>query len=431
MTLVIFIATIQGYRSSMEKTNDLFDEQLSNIAQLISNTGIANNPAQAFNAPENIAFQLWRDEKTLLLKSNNTPSTTITQLEAGYSYSSFEGYRWRTFVYHSIVHDHWVIAAERNDLRYILAESVVIKAIIPVVISLPLLGLLIWLIIGRGLKPLDQLATQLAEKNSKNLSPVSSGQTPRELTYVVDSINQLLALLDQSLLRERRFASDAAHELRTPLSALKIHLHNLASELPDNNASLNNLTLDADRMAHLIEQLLNLYRTTPDQYAVNFEQLDLYNLTQDILIRHYKLFASKNIDVELQGEHCTVLGDFFSLSILIKNLLDNASKYTNDNGKVVIRLVHNSSTELHIEDNGPGIPAHLRTRVFDQFYRVGGDQHDSNTFGCGLGLAIVKHIIDIHSGSISLGQSKTLGGLSIKIILPDGSISAPINTGSS
>ncbi len=420
ITLFNFIAALQSYRTGMEKAEKLFDEQLIDIAHLLSHAGKGAAEIVLSDDKDNIAFQIWGNNNQLLQRSDNMPTELLTPLKEEFSYASYNGYRWRTLTQKNDTSRQWVIIAERADIRYTLAEDIILTSVVPIVLGLPILGLLIWLIIGSGLKPLKQLASELGQKKPSDLQPLTTDNIPKELNQLVESTNSLLHRLSESFDREKRFSGDAAHELRTPLSALKIHLYNLAEHVPENDESMQLLNTSIDRMTHLIEQMLMLYRTTPDQFVYNFQVLDLHTITQKVVSEQYQKIADKDQTIELEGHSCKLTGDEFALEILVKNLIDNANKYTPDNGLIRITTkTDNGNVLLTVEDSGMGIPEELHHRVFDRFYRVSGDQHDSNVVGCGLGFSIIKHIVDLHQGSISLAHSGFDSGLKVTVILPE------------
>ena len=240
---------------------------------------------------------------------------------------------------------------------------------------------------------------------------------------MVESSNELLSRLQKSFDRERRFSSDAAHELRTPISALKINLYNLKSVIPEDNESYQLLDLSIQRMSHLIEQMLILYRTVPEQYVNNFQRIDLYALVKNQIIEQYSRFSDKQQVIELDGEAFEITADVFSLNILLKNLLDNANKYTPEGGNILLSLKQKKRGDrkakavLTIDDSGSGIAEEYYGRVFERYYRIG-DQKSPNTIGSGLGFSIIHHILDLHDGEISLEKSCFETGLKVTIILP-------------
>jgi two-component system sensor histidine kinase QseC len=428
LTLTSFLSALRGYQSSMREAQQLFDAQLKSLALLLSELPIQDRQAllksTRSSSPDvhNIHFQIWR-EQHLLQASTNSPERPFRDLHSGYDDNNFNGYRWRTFAY-SPTADKWVLVAQRSDERYQLAEGIILNAIIPIVISIPFLGLLIWLIVGRGLSPLNKLAHELEQKRSDDLSPLSSNHTtPRELLPVISSSNQLFARLQAAFEREKRFSADAAHELRTPISVLKVHLHNLEKDLPANNDSLEHLSSGVNRMQHLVEQMLTLYRTTPEAFQQRKTLLDLHDTCQQCLIEDYQQFEDKQQNIELIADaqqNYLIEGDDFALKTLLKNLLSNASKYTPNEGQIraILQQQENGEVTLIIEDSGPGIPDNEYSRIFERFYRLAGDRHASGTSGCGLGLSIVQHVVDLHHAQITLQHSSFVSGLAVKIQFP-------------
>ncbi len=420
ITLTVFLSSLHGYRSSMAGVQQLFDSELADRAHLL--VAVVEKralPGTVVQVSDQYAFQLWQDGE-LVLRSNNTPDTAIAAFENGYRDTNFGQHRWRTYTWHDAAKGgRWAIAAEQLAARNELAENVILASVFPVIMALPVTGLLIWFVVGYGLSPLQRLAVHLQNRHANDLAPVSLERQPLELMQLVTSTNELLQRLQASFNREKRFASDAAHELRTPLSALKVHLHNIAQELPAADHELQQLVAATARMENLIEQILSLYRTAPDQYLARFDELDIYQLVQDVMASAYDKFENKNIQLALHGDETRLAGDHFALTTLVQNLLDNACKYTPPNGRVRVTVSDEKETvTLQFEDSGPGIPEAHRTRVFDRFYRLGGDQHESGVIGCGLGLAIVNHIADLHAATVQLGISDFGSGLRVTVIFP-------------
>jgi len=416
-TLFTFVAALKGYQSSMEEAERLFDKQLLETARLIAHINMEKTTG-ALDHDHDFTFQVWQ-EGELKASSFNAPSTPIGPPESGFGFSNFNGYRWRTVAWFDENNSLWIIAAERVDLRYKLAEKVIRKSMVPVLIGLPIVGFLIWVIVSQGLRPLHKLADELGNKQPHDLSPLSIRAPRRELEQIVRSTNGLLERLETSLLREKQFASDAAHELRTPISVLKVQLHNLGMDLEGKDQDVTELDATAERLEHLVEQILDLYRNSPDQFHASFEPIDLAALTQEILAREHACFDARSQSLEFQGAARVIAGDRFALTTMIRNLLDNANKYTPVGGQILVSIDQAGSwVTLTFEDSGPGIPEDQRRHVFERFYRVGGDRHQSGQPGCGLGLAIVKHIVDLHNGSITVSESRFETGTAFQVRFP-------------
>ncbi len=410
LTLLIFLAALNGYRQSLNNSAEIFDAELISMASIIA---LASPSQQALDLEKNSAmsFQVWKNNK-LRLKSSNSPTKPFAKFSEGFAEKNFSGSRWRTYSYFHTKTQQWILVAEKKSNRVELAEKVILSSVYPIIASIPIAAILIWFILSEGLKPLNKIKNQLTLREADNLNPIQIGTTPTELQTVINTINRLLNRLQLSFEREKRFAGDAAHELRTPLSVLKINMHNLEKEISKENLGLEELKTGAERMSHVIDQILTLYRTSPEQFTGNFERIDLHKICQQAISEYYPEIAKKHQSIELEGESCTILGESFALLSLLQNLISNASKYTPENGKILVTLEqHDESIQLSIEDSGEGIPEELHQQVFQRFYRVGGDRHKSGAPGCGLGLSIVQHIVTLHQATIKMSHSRFETGL--------------------
>ncbi len=460
LTLITFIAAIQGYKASMARAEKLFEQQLVDFAQIVKglHQTFDNKERQfvAIKQQTSFAFQVWQGDN-LVIRSANSPIKPIMSLHKSpthFGEVNFAGQRWRTIYLASSpgstqsnaqsntqgtpleVNDNKlvVIVAQPLEKQFLLAQEVILAAVTPMIIAIVLLSFLIYGIITQGLKPLHKLTTALANKRSNDFTPLALQVDNSELSRVVTTLNQLLARLNLAFERERHFAADAAHELKTPLSVLKINVHNLSRGLNEQGQQypenlIKPLTVSVDRMGHVIDQILHLNRTNPDQINQSQQQVKLKPLLQAVIGELYQGIANKQQTITLTSDEIILKGDELSLQLMLTNLISNANKYTPQQGeiKVSTKYLQNGNNQrgsqnttakiaIIIEDSGKGIPAEEYHRVFDRFYRVGGDQHDSSVLGCGLGLTIVKHIVDIHRGTIVLSQSKLLGGLRVEVL---------------
>ncbi|MBL1320886.1 MAG: sensor histidine kinase [Methylophaga sp.] len=424
ITLVTFFSVLHGYQSSIAKAEQLFDERLQHLAEIIAITNQDREPRQEDSSAHSssVFFEIWSSELDLLVYSHNAPMEFLTSTENKESFKNvnFNGYRWRSFTLYDQRLDRWIVTGERIDIRYGLAENIVTASIIPIVLAIPIAGFIIWWAIGLGLKPLKTLAIQLSNKEADDLSAVALNESPQELTQLVTTINALLRRLTSAFLREQRFSADAAHELRTPISALKVQIHNLQQKNKYDENELKPLAAGIERMAYVIEQILSLYRHSPEQGLVQKTKVDLCAIAQQVIAGNYESFSEKNQNISLNSESDFMLqANTFAIETLIHNLVMNASKYTHEQGDILLTIRNADSViQLVVEDSGIGIPETELDRVFERFYRVAGDRHASGMLGCGLGLAIVKHIVDLHGAKIKLEQSVELGGLKVIIDFP-------------
>jgi len=429
ITLVIFVSAIQGYKASMGKAQKVFDNELVSLAQIITAVELPKGVIK-HKAASHFAYQIVLDD-IVVTRSDNAPKKIISTLKSGFKEANFSGLRWRTYtekITEKSAVNYWVIIAQPLTQRSDLAESIILSAVTPIILVMPLLALIISLAVRQGLKPLTFLTRALKNKKANDLSQLTISPT-KELAPVTATLNELFLRLSLAFEREKQFASDAAHELRTPLSVLKINLHNLQQSFNDlilansgnNSTSLQNLPFaeleqSVERMAHVVDQILTLNRTNPEQMFAENTALNLQALLQESISELYPDIASRGHNIELNSELLSISGNRFAIGILMKNLIANAAKYTPDNGKILVSCLQDANNIiLRVEDSGPGIAPTEYSRVFDRFYRVGGDSHNSKVLGCGLGLAIVKHIVELHQADISLSTSKTLSGLCVEV----------------
>ncbi len=420
LTLTSFLAALQSYRLSSAQAQKLFDDDLKALAASVLAPYLPDDPQSSATLAEANAIQLWQGGQ-LVYHSVQTPDTLLSAAD-GYSEQNFAGKRWQTF--RQSIDDLTVIVAQPLQDRLALSDQVVLTSIYPVVLSLPLQALLIWLLVGRGLKPLLELARQLTQKKADDLTPLQLEQTPTELDPVLSGTNQLLSRLDDAFAREKRFAADVAHELRTPLAVLQVNLHNAQQRwqdagLADPDRIMPALQDGVSRMSALIEQIMLLNRTNPAHFSAKLQQLDFAALCREVVIDLYPQIERRQQQVALEGDESVWLdGDAFALKLLVVNLLGNASKYTPEQGQIQLSVQRDGQkARLLVEDSGPGIAAEEYSRVFERFYRVGGDRHQSGQPGSGLGLAIVQDIALLHQGTLALGRS-ALGGLAVTLELP-------------
>jgi len=419
ITLINFLAAVQGYRAGIRHAERTFDRQLSDIADIITDAESFNPRQISSVSPETLIYQVWSVSLELLESSASAPDKPIVNLEPGFDHANFNGYRWRTYSLYDAPHERWILVAHRMDIRYAMADSIIIESILPIVIGIPVAGLIIWFFVGSGLAPLRRLANQLQQKHVEDLSPVKLANPPQELHQVLHSTNQLLQRLSDSVTREKRFASDAAHELRTPISTLKIHLHNLQHDYPEITPQTADFKLSLDRLENLVDQILALYRCAPDQYIAKFEAIDLFEVAQDVIAQQYHVLEQRKQSIELLGENLEIKGNPFAIATLIQNLLSNASKYSPERSNIRITVGKESSHPfLRIEDSGPGIAEAERKRVYERFYRISNGNEPDGISGSGLGLAIVKNITQQHHAEIILGDSSYSSGLAVTIIFP-------------
>ena len=413
VTLASFGAALQGYKASKAKINHIFDEEMRSFAVALLHSPIKQSSTNVV-LHSIFAYQIWIDSK-LSLKSDNSPEKNISKSNNGYSDNSFLGKRWRVFVL--VEGNAKVIVAQPIEQRLESVEEILLEAILPIVYAIPLIGLLVFFAINRSLKPLHTLSKQLQEKSANDLSPIKVKENSPELKPIERKLNSLFEKLSNAFEGEKRLSSDAAHELRTPISVLIITAHNIKVAFEDNaieSHHIDELNNNTNRMAHVIEQIIALNRTTPENFEDSKTTVELRELLQNVIADNYDQMELAQQTVSLEAKPTSLLGDKFSLEILFDNLLKNAIKYSGEGTSILISIKeHLNDLQVLVEDSGVGITKEHLDKVFLRFYRV--KQHPET--GSGLGLSIVKHIVDLHKGDIQLMESD-LGGLKVVITLP-------------
>lgn len=430
--LVTFVAVMHGYRSSFVEAEDLIEHHLVDLAKLAAVIETTHETRILDHYSSDIWFQLWSEGNSLRFRSENAPDKELLSLDSLFDQQlhrvSYQGHSWRVI---SRVFDDSkgnpvrVVVGMQENSYSALTEGIILESVLPIIWVLPLLGILIWVIVGVGLNPLHRLAGLLGQRKSDDFTVLNREGYPSELLVLVDSTNELLSGLSDAFEREKRFTADAAHELRTPLSVLKINLHNLARNSHIDAEDYQALINSADRIGSSIEQLLSLYRTASQEHSSNVEAVNVTKIAREVVASFYESCLAKDQKIELDADSVSIKSDPIAITTLLRNLVDNAVKYTPEKGDILITLRSSNAGKedadgmlLRVEDSGPGIPEDSHKRVFDRFYRLGGDQHDSKIIGSGLGLSIVEHIVRLHKGTIALSQSEALGGLCVTINLP-------------
>jgi two-component system, OmpR family, sensor histidine kinase QseC len=410
--------------------NDLSQNSLGNIQKALRNIPRkieAHSPAlqSTQSALEHdihrFNFQVWSPEGVRLLHSPNAPSFSLDEIKDGFSNAMINKQQWRIFSTHHEPSGERLILAERYDTRNELGRRIAQDDLYIMLLTFPLSGFLIWIIIGRGLGSLDRVAKEVAHRAPSHLEPVNLHTVPEEIKPVIDELNKLFCRLQEGFEREKRFAADAAHELRTPLAAIKTQAQVALNTdvLEEKNNALQKLIQSVNRTTHIVQQLLTMSRLPPDDTLnkTDFETVNLVHITRDILTMMAPAAIEKQIELEFQPDKNTpgFQGNSTALCIVVRNLVDNAIRYTREHGHVMVRVyAEHKQAVLEVSDNGPGIPEELKTRVFERFFRVLGNQ----TTGSGLGLAIVKQICALHHARIDLSTPKKHTGLIVRVYFP-------------
>lgn len=444
LAVVMAAAGLLSYRAGLQEAGEMFDARLVQSTRVL--VSLVDEPlselnafpgepivlrgwhgeahgvgeALAFNdghAYENkLAFQVWDAQGRLLLRSDSAPARPLATLKAGYEDVVVDGAHWRAFTLQS-PNGRWFQSAELTDIREELAGDIAGGTLLPLLLSLPLIALVVWWSVALATRSLRRMSHEIGQRDPERLAPLDPADVPQEARGLVDAINGLLQRLDVALARERNFVADAAHELRTPISALKVHADNAhhARDESEREASQQLLAASVQRVERLVGQLLSLSRAESTGRTLASERLDLSALAGVEIEAARPLLDAKGQTLQADLQPLQVSGDEIALGLLVRNLLENAARYAPVGATVEVRTWKaDGRAFLSVDDSGPGIPDEDQERVFDRFYRRLGSRHE----GSGLGLAIVKEVVTTHAGTIRLARSAQWGGLSVRVELP-------------
>ena len=412
------VATAAGawsvYVRARAEARDLFDYQMQLTAASFPDEGLgaaSRSPGDA--GPDDVVVvQIWdRNGRRLYL---SRPGARAPQrAEIGFSDVNAPNGHWR--VYTSLVGNNVIQISQPMSVREELAAGMALRTMLPLLILLPLLIGGIWVLIGRGLKPVNDVAAAVAARSADALDPLPDGHLPHEVRPLVSALNGLLERLGRSLDVQRAFVADAAHELRTPLTALRlqIQLAERAASAAEREDAFARLRGGTERATRLVEQLLAMARSDPEAAERPFVETDLAAVARDAVAELAPVAEARGLDLGFAGAAAVMVhGDPESLRVLLENLVDNAIRYTPSGGTIDVAVTAGGGTPtLTVADDGPGIPPEDRQRVFDRFYRRG----SPDATGSGLGLAIVCRIAQRHGAIVELGEGAHGRGLMVTV----------------
>jgi len=366
-----------------------------------------------------IAFQVWRDDGTLLVRSASAPAQPLSPNREGFSKQNVQGRLWAVFVLKS--GNSWVQVAENTEVREELIENLGAALMAPLIGGALLLLVAVNVLVVYGLSPLHELAAAIKRREANALGPLQVNHVPKEMVPVVGALNDLLARTNLAFEHERRFIDAAAHELRTPLSALKIHADNVARATSDveRTRSMIQLQQGLERTTNLAEQMLAYSRAQDPHNSEARTKIHLSEAVAETIASLDPLRRQRSQTVRIisdsEGLDSTIVGEPTKIERLIRNLLDNASRYSPRSSQVDVRISQEGdSVVLSVANHGRVIPPELRERVFEPYYRIPG----SESRGSGLGLAIVKEIADQHNATIRLEALHDDDGTVITVRFP-------------
>jgi two-component system OmpR family sensor kinase len=374
----------------------------------------ANDPA-ADPGNDDMVVQVWTPDGVQVFRSLSRAELPQRAV-LGFSNVRVRGATYRIFSVQTS--NQTVQIAQDMAVRQRMAGALALRTVAPIALMAPLLMLVVWWVVSGSLAPVARVRKQVAARQADDLSPVSENDLPDEVRPLVQELNLLFGRVRTAFDAQQHFVADAAHELRSPLAALKLQVLSLdrAEDASARAVAVGRLTAGIERATRLVEQLLVLARQESGGAEQKFDQVNLADLAKRTLGDMAGAAQAREIDLGLpRADELSVAGQGDALLILLRNLIDNAIKYTPAGGTVDVEVLQGErGPVLCVEDSGPGISPEERERVFSRFYRVPG----SAAGGSGLGLAIIKAIAERHGAALVLGHSERLGGLQVRVEFP-------------
>lgn len=416
--VLLCVAAAGVYLEIADEIGEMFDVQLQQAAYTFPRVGTAavlppvtrggddDNPLAKLVVEvrrNGLSTPVYHSLEHALLPANAPP---------GWSTIRIGGHSWR--LYTTRFDGRSVEVSQPLAVRQAAVGEIAIQMLLPLLVVLPLVGLVIWFGVGRGLRPLAETATAVQGRSPRALDTLPTTGLPRELAPLVAALNDLMTRLDDEINAQKAFIADAAHALLTPLTALQLQVQLLdrAADEAERISAQAELRAGLSRSIHLARQLLTLAREHPE-FSAPTKTVDLATLAKETIDVRTALARSRSLSIGTTGlTPAPILGDPNGLRILLGTLIDNAVKYTPQGGRVAVTTFYaslsaDSSVILRVEDSGPGIAPDDMTRVFDRFYR----SPNQTESGSGLGLAIARKIAQRHGATLTLNNGGALGGV--------------------
>jgi two-component system sensor histidine kinase QseC len=433
VTLVWLGAAALTWFDARHELDELLDGHLAQAAALLvvqqsrtdgdDDDGVADAPSLHKYAPR-VAFQVFH-EGLLTMRSGNAQLAPMSGTAAGFSTVRLsDGARWRVFATHGAEHDVQVYVGEQIASRSTILWAVLRSVLFPLAFALPILALVLWWAVRQGLAPLRHLSQVLVQRQPQALEPVVLADMPSEMEPMVQALNGLFLRIEQMVVSERRFTADAAHELRTPIAAIRAQAQvaqGAGADTAQRDHALQATLAGCDRATRLVDQLLTLARleatsAEPTSPATPSPRVDLSLVTRRVAAELAPCALMRHQMLELEADAaCWVAGNDMLLGVMVRNLIDNAIRYSPDGARIrVLVAVQEGQSFLRVEDSGPAMTAPEMARLGERFYRVLG----SGQQGSGLGWSIVRRIGAVSGGHLAVSRSVLLGGLAVQVCWP-------------
>jgi two-component system, OmpR family, sensor histidine kinase QseC len=432
VVLVWLVSAAATWFDARHELDELLDSHLAQAAALLvarqdGEGSVGGEHEQRIDAPSlhryagKVAFQVFHEGR-LVLRSANAPAAPMIarerRFESGFETVTIGHENWRVFATHGAEKDIQVYVGEQLESRASILWAVLRSALWPIAIALPLLALAAGWAVYRGLRPLRELGRALAQRRADALEPVHLPDAPSEMVAMLDALNALFQRIESLLASERRFTADAAHELRTPIAAIRAQAQVAMGEADDalRREALQKTLQGCDRATRLVSQLLTLARLEA-QAAPPASPVDLRAIAQRVAADLAPQALAKQQSLELDApDAAPVAGDETLLEVLVRNLVDNAIRYAPASARIEVRVERAASgVTLTVDDSGPGLDTTQRGRLGERFFRADGNEAS----GSGLGWSIVQRIAAVHGMSVTASPSARLGGLAVTVVAPN------------
>ncbi len=423
LAAIVLTATAQAviaYRTAHAEADVIFDYHMQQMALALrsglpANATASTEPSSADGQATDFVVQVWTADGLQVFRSADTQLPERGVL--GFSDLPANGTSYRVFSMQS--RSQIIQVAQDMAPRREMARTLALRTVAPIAVMAPLLMILVWWVVNASMVPVTRARLQVAQRRADQLTEISEAGLPSEIRPLVHELNLLFGRLSVAFDAQKSFVADAAHELRSPLAALKLQVQGLRGAGSDaaRELAVARLSAGIDRATRLVEQLLVLARQQASAATgVKTEPVALADIVRQELVDATSSARAHALDIGLtHADKGNVAGQPEALRILVRNLVDNALKYTPSGGKIDLEVRKpGDRIVLGIDDSGPGIAECDRVRVLDRFYRVEGTQAP----GSGLGLAIVRSIAEFHGATLTLGRSATLGGLRVTLTFP-------------
>jgi two-component system, OmpR family, sensor histidine kinase QseC len=415
-------AAVFAWYDARHEADELLDGYLAQSAALIvAQAGEDLDESEIEHAPQlhryarRVAFQLWERGEILRVHSANAPNQRLSPRSEGFDDVLVDGERWRVFSSYDQHRRVLVQVGEARSARDAIAFAVARGLAAPMVVALPVLGVLLWVAVTLGLRPLGAVRRAVAQRDPGNLAPLDDDSVPREVAPLVAGLNALFERVRASMEHERRFTADAAHELRTPIAALRAQAEVAlaADDASGRRHALEGVIAGCDRAAHLVEQLLTLARLDPARPQRPDWTADLALAAREVAATHAQAALERGLELSVEAPaSARVAIEPALLQILLRNLVDNAVRYAAGVGREIrIEVAGGENPTCRIVDDGPGIPAAERARLGERFHRREG----TGERGSGLGLSIVRRIADLCGATVAFETASGGRGLCVTV----------------